>query len=81
MPTKPAIIVQGDNQPVLITSADNFLIQNRAPYPVEVCFSVGVPAADIAWHILGPNQGLKRDGLTGDVYAKSGSVVEIALTE
>jgi len=81
MATKDKIIVPGTEIWTLITSATDFLVTNNSQYAVTVCFSAGVPGANISGHALHKDDGLVRNGLSGDVYIKSGHQAEIACTE
>jgi len=81
MATKDPIKLEGDGVPVFITAADSFLATNTSPHDVQFCFSDGVPSSTVAWHDLEKKHGLVRNGLTNDLYMKSGHSAEISLSE
>lgn len=67
----------------LITDEETFLTHNVDDNPIYVVFADSAPSVgSIKPHPLKPGEGLRRDGLTGDLYGFSQSpVVSIPVTE
>lgn len=55
----------------LVTSETNFLIQVTGTEHVYFAFGTAAPAATVIGHVINRNEGLTRNGLTGNLYARA----------
>lgn len=57
----------------LVSENETFLVQVTGNDHVYFAFGTEAPAATVIGHVINRNEGLTRNGLTGNLYARASS--------